>query len=209
MPIGKFSKSKSKSKRDADEGEEEEAPKRGRGKAPRKRKSMWAGVKSSSPKSSMPSTGDYRFRVIGCEPGHNPKTGNDSFKVDLEVVASDGPKASDPGTEVIAVFVVTGKGGSFGQERAKSFVMAAAGFEDDESYDEFDPGGEFIDSVLGDSNDYSDLGGLVDRIVDCRVTLGSPVIDSVTGQPTGDHYREYTWEPLTAEEQEPLSTEDL
>jgi len=145
----------------------------------------------------MPTVGDYRFRVVGCAEGNNPGTGNDSFKVSLEVVDSDGTDAFKSGDEGVAVFIISGKGAQAGLSRVKSFVMAAAGYaiDDEGDYDEFDPEGDFIDSCTGAQNSFSEMGGVDGRLVDCRVTRGGPT-------PDGDYYREYSWEPVDDKDQE-------
>ncbi len=205
MPIGKFSKSKSKASGNEDAGQEQEAPARGRvdsrggGKASRgggRRRSKYSGIKASEPKDNMPTCGDYRFRVSNVVEGYNEEEDRESFKITLEVVDSDGSDANKPGDSVFVVFITSGKGGRFGLERVKSFVMAAAGYDDDDedAYDEFDPEGDFIDSCTGTANDFSDMGGVTGRLVECRVTRGNAT-------PDGDYYREYKWAPVDDDEQ--------
>ncbi len=184
MPIGKFSNT------GANKAATAASPARGGGK----RRSRYAGIEASAPRDPMPTAGDYRFRVTECVEGHNPGTGTDSFKVKLEVVESDGSDANSEGENVLALFLVSGKGGQAGLSRVKSFVMAAAGYDDEEAFNEFDPEGEFIDSCTGAQNEFSDMGGVAGRLVDCRVTRGNAT-------PTGDYYREYSWAPVGDDEQ--------
>jgi hypothetical protein len=169
MTIGQFNKSKPAAN----------------AKAPPKPRSRWAGVKAAQPRDSFPHAGTYRFRVVSCEEGFNPGTNNASFKAHLEIVAqADGQTMHADGDTVLALFMLST---AAGQSRAKSFVIAASGHEDEASYDEFDPDGEFIDAVLGHANARSaDAASFAGRLVDCRVSKGKDTGD-------GDYYREYEW----------------
>jgi hypothetical protein len=146
----------------------------------------------------MPFEGSYRFRVLATDAGHNPGTGTESFKTRLEVVASEGPNANAEGDKCVAVFLTSGKGGPSGLARVKRFVMFAAGYENDDTYDEFDPEGDFIDACEAGGEE-SPLAG---RFVECDVQRGRSRDD-------GDYYREYAWSLVPEGEQEvAIPTED-
>lgn len=157
-------------------------------KAPAKPRSRWAGIKAAQPRDPFPHAGVYRFRIVSNEEGFNPGTNNASFKAHLEIVAQgDGQTMHNVGDAVMALFMLST---TAGQSRAKAYVIAGAGFEDEESYDAFDPDGEFIDAVLGHQNARSeDAAAFAGRLVDCVVSKGKE-----TGE--GDYYREYAWSPV-------------
>jgi hypothetical protein len=159
------------------------------GAAPQKKKSRYAGIQAAQPKDPMPHAGEYRFKVLGCEEGHNPGKGTDSFKAKLEIVAlDDGNTHHRVGDTVVFIQLLTGKAGPAGLARTKSFVMAAAGFDDEAAYDAFDPDGEFIDAQTGAQNEYAARGELIaGSLVDCKVIRGNPTPDGV------DYYREFAW----------------
>jgi hypothetical protein len=162
------------------------------------KKSRYAGIEAATPRDPMPHVGTYRFAVVGCVEGLNPGNGNESFKATLQVLDADdeGFKSHNAGDTVTVVFLLTGKGGTAGLGRTKSFVMAAAGFEDESAFDAFDDTGEFIDSVTGTVNAFSEAGHtIVGRVVDCKVTRGNAT-------PDGDYYREYAWAVVADDEPE-------
>lgn len=172
-------------------------PTAGKGAAPAKRKSKYAGISAAVPRDPMPVVGQYRFRTLECNEGFNPGTGTESFKTQLEIVEIfKGGDGHEVGDTVCVIHLISGKAGPSGLARVKAQVMASAGFEDEESYDEYDPDGEYIDAQTGADNDMSDKPGIVGRLVDCDVTRGNPVGD------TGDYYREYAWAPVSDDEQE-------
>lgn len=170
-----------------------------------KRRSKYGGVKAAEPRDPVPFPGIYRFRVVSVEEGHNRGRGTDSFKVSLEICQTLGDEVLDkPGDTVSAFWLTSGPAGPSGLSRVKSFVMAAAGYDDESEYDAFDPDGEFIDACAGQRNEYADAGlTIVGRYVDCEVTRGNPVVDRDTkevkigrdGKP--DFYREFAWSPCT------------
>ena len=154
------------------------------------KKSRYAGVKAMAPRDPMPTAGEYRFVVLACEEGYNPGTGNESFKATLQVEESEGLEANKAGDSCVFIQLVSGGSGQFGLARVKSFVMAAAGYEDEAEYDAYDPEGEFIDACTGKANAYSERGeSIVGRKVLCRVTKGKPTPDGL------DYYREFEWAP--------------
>lgn len=161
------------------------------GAAPKKnvKKSRYAGIQAATPRDPMPHVGTYRFRVIEAVEGQNPGNGNESYKVKFEIVDldEDGARHHKAGDVVVMVQLLTGKGGPSGLQRVKSFVMAAAGYEDESEFDAFDPEGLFIDSTAGNVNAMSERGSIIGRVVDCMVTRGNATADGA------DYYREFAW----------------
>ena len=167
------------------------------------RKSRYAGVKAAQPRPPMPHAfaGTYRFRIEGCEEGHNPGKGTQSYKVTLAIVAMADREGNElanntfhnVGDTVNAIFMLTT---AAGLSRVKAFVIAGSGFSEEEAFDAFDPEGEFIDATVGAKNDFSEKGlTIVGRLVDCVVTRGNAT-------PEGDYYREYAWGVVPDAEQE-------
>jgi hypothetical protein len=157
---------------------------------PAKKKSRYAGIKAAQPRDPMPHVGEYIFRVLEVAEGHNPGKGTDSHKKTLEIVELDGTDQHAVGDSVVVIDLINGKGGPAGLGRVKAFTMAAAGFEDEEAYDAFDPDGEYIDSTCTEG------GPLTGRLVACKVTRGNTVPDST------DYYRVYAWAPVGEEHQD-------
>jgi hypothetical protein len=172
----------------------------GKGRAPVKRKSRYAGITADVPRDPMPEVGEYILKVVECTEGVNPGTGTESFKATFEVV--DGTnEAHAAGDQVVAVFLLTGKGGPSGLPRVKSLVMAAAGYESEDEFNAFDPDGEFIDACTGAVNAYSEAGlGIAGRYVFAEVKRGKDVVRD--GVPTGDYYREFSWGVVADDSQE-------
>lgn len=156
------------------------------------RRSKYAGIQAAQPRDPMPAEGMYRFRVLSVDEGHNPKTGNDSFKTRLEIIELDEHAAQHhrEGDVVFMGWITSGKGGASGLSRVKSFVMAAAGYTDESAYDAYDPDGGFIEACLGAANEYAERGEtILGAEVLCRVTRGNPTPDGA------DYYRECDWSP--------------
>lgn len=169
-------------------------------KRPPARKSRYAGVKANVPRDPMLDVGEYRLRVLMNEETRADYAGAKTwYRANLQVVACIGDDATPEGSEVVAVFGVETVAG-LGE--AKSYVMAAAGFEDEGEYDEFDPEGEHIDATVGEVNEYSADGPpLVGRLVDVEVKKGNPCKDK-DGNLNGDYYRKYYWAVVPEEDQE-------
>lgn len=166
------------------------------------KRSRFAGVKTLEPRAEMPEVGIYRFRIDAAEEGFNQGTGNQSAKFSLTVVGvADG--THQVGDTVKFVELLTGKGGQFGVARLKGFVMTAAGYDDEAAYDEWDPNADFLEAVLGASNEFSERGcTIIGRLIDGEVKRGKDVINPQTGAATGDWYRIYTWMAVPEDEQE-------
>ncbi len=153
------------------------------------KKSRYAGIAAAQPRDPIPHCGTYRFRVGACSEHSNPGTGSETFHAQLEIVDLDdeGSKSHKASDSVTILFMLSGPGAPSGLARVKAFVMAAAGFEDEGEYDEFDPSGEYIDACTGAANDYSDKGTITGRVVDCLVTRGNSTKDGT------DYYRNFAW----------------
>lgn len=155
------------------------------------RKSRYAGIQAAGSRDPYPNPGEYVLLVESMTESHNPGKGTESVKITLEVVESEGDGAQDKGDRVFVSERVVGPGSAPGLSRLKSFVMAAAGFDDEEEYDAFDPNGEFIEACLGASNAFSGDDRLaVGRMVACRVSRGRDLQDG------SDYYRNYDWSPI-------------
>ena len=88
-------------------------------------------------------------------------------------------------------------------------VMATAGYESAAEYNEFDPDGDFFETVIGEANAFAEQGLTLDRrLVDVLVSRGKPVIDKKTGEPRldaqgePDYYRNYRWTVVPDAEQD-------
>lgn len=165
--------------------------------ATRARKSRYAEIKAAVPRDPMPPVGDYRFRIESCEEGKNPGTGRESFKIHLVVEGSVGTDALEVGEKCVVVFITSGECANSGLARVKAFVVAAAGYEDEDAFEEtLGNDGQFIDAVVGEANEWSENGPPLDgRLVDCSVKRGKTIPES------DDYYREYEWYPVGDEEQ--------
>lgn len=169
----------------------------------------YSGIAANAGQYPQPSPGRYRFKVLKTYESKNPRTG-EWFHGDLEVVFAEstgGDVINPPGSTVTFLQGVGSRSASAGLPRVKSFTMASAGFDDESNYNAFDPRGAFLDAVSGvPGMVYEDgspivpnpLGG---RYVDCVVTLGKPVVNKQTQQPTGEYYRNYNWSVVAEEEQ--------
>lgn len=155
------------------------------------RKSRYAGIQAAGARDPYPNCGEYVLRVESMVESFNPGKGTDSVKVTFEVVESTGKEAQAPGDRVFVSERVSGPGSPAGLSRLKSLVMAAAGFDDEAEFDDFDEDGEFIEACLGASNKYSKDDRLAPgRLVAVRVSRGRDLPDG------SDFYRNYDWSPI-------------
>jgi hypothetical protein len=172
----------------------------GRGAAaPAKAGGRWGGIPSAKPQIPFPDPGEYRFRIKDGELSFNPKSGNESVKVTLEIVLTDCKSTSSGDVQFVAV--VSGKAKEIGEDRVRFLAMAAMGFTESEGekYAAAYPKGEPIDNLLNGVESEASLAG---RLVDAVVKLGAPCLDRDTKQPTGNHYREYEWSVVDESEQD-------
>lgn len=152
------------------------------------RKSRYAGIQARGSYDPYPNVGEYIFRVTQITEGGNPAKGTETVKVTLEVLESEGEHAHQKGDTVFFSERTSGAGSQQGLSRIKAFMMAAAGFEDEEQYDEFDPEGFFIEACLGAENEYSgDDRTATGRLIGCKVSRGKDTPDG------SDFYRNYVW----------------
>lgn len=159
------------------------------------------GVKAATNKYPMPHPGDYLLQVIETYEKESEKSGM-YFHADFEILESSQPL--NPAGSKCTALQGTNPGKQFkvGGPKVKAFVMAAAGFDDEGAYNEFDPEGQFIDACNGVANRvYTDgtpivSNPLAGRLVRSSVSMGNPVLDKKTQQPTGDFYREHSWQPV-------------
>lgn len=155
------------------------------------RKSRYAGIVERN-RDPMPDVGKYRLRIVSLEEAQNPGTMKESVKVKVVAVELVGNEYQDRGGEMLCLFMRT----TAGLAELKKCVRHAAGFEDVDQYDAFDPDGFFIDACVGQANEYSNAGlTVVGRIVDTEVRKGKD-----TG--TGDWYRDYVWAVVGEDEQD-------
>ena len=132
------------------------------------------------PRDPMLPEGGFRVRHIGAEELIHPVKKTTSWRVQFEA----------NGEAFIALFHNT----TAGIAEFQRYVMAAAGYDSAAEYSEFDPEGDFFETVIGEANAFSDAGLSIEgRVCDVRVTYGKACVDKATGEPTGDHYRQYKW----------------
>lgn len=167
-------------------------------------RSRWAGVQCAKDRDPKFNPGHYVVRVLSNEITIKPDhTRAETFHGKCEIVwAAEGSEDHVGDQRVFWQPLST----SYAFERVKSYVVAAAGY-DEPSYDAFDPEGGFLDSVCGTVNPasqpYIDAGmTVVGRLVEVRVTRGREMLDPQTQQPTGDHWREHKWSPTPEEQQD-------
>lgn len=146
------------------------------------------------PKDPMLDPGEYRVRHIGAEELIHPVKKTLSWRVQFVCVSEE--VESGP---FIALFMNT----TAGIAEYQRYCMAMAGYESAAEYNEFDPEGDFFETVIGEANAFSEAGHTIERrLADVRVTHGKAVLDRDTGEPTGDHYRQYKWTVVPDDEQD-------
>lgn len=177
-----------------------EAPARG---APRK--SKYAGVHAAGQRTPSPWPGEYLFEILETTDDNGQGSNDTSYKaraiiVDLGDTEDDkGQVVTDVhahhkvGDEVfLLVGMTSGNGMRAGLERVKAFTIAAAGYEDEPSYDAFDPDCVFLDYCGGTgrgSEEYPEAG-VVGRKVACIVRKGEEKAMAPDG-----FYRVYVFAP--------------
>ena len=179
-------------------------------------RSKYGGITCSDTRDPMLEEGTYRVRVTGAVEGYNPGKRRASYKVSLQVLeAADGSKTAKGSTVTMVCFETDAGLGDL-----KRFAVHAAGFgpaladreagvdvrakliEGERAFDALDESfgrsGAILEATFGVA---SPAPSLVGRIVDVIVSLGKPVINPQTSQPTGDHYRVYSWGVVPEAEQ--------
>lgn len=160
-------------------------------------KSIYAGINTDVLRDPMLDPGKYRLRVLSAEERVNPQDEAKRTVITHFEVAETYEGNMKPGAKGATVFAVTGsKAAPYNRARLKAQMAACVGIELFQ-YDEFDPDGMFLEACLGYSNDRSVEieSAFLGREVLVTVTLGSPCKDK-DGKLTGDHFREYAWEPV-------------
>lgn len=166
--------------------------------------SMWSGVQSAADRDPKLGVGHYRLRVVSNEitikPDHTKKK---TFKATFDVVEAMPGSTDKAGDARVHLETISGDSAQYGLERSKAYMVAAAGYDGDATYDAFDPKGEFLSAIVGVANSYSAQfpANIVGRLVDVRVSQGNPVLDKVTKAPTGDYWRVCSWTPVPETEQ--------
>jgi hypothetical protein len=140
----------------------------------------------------------YRVRHLGFEELIHPQFKTISWRSSVE--------NTETGETAITLHMNTTAGVAEYQRQ----VMATAGYESAAEYNEFDPEGDFFETVIGEANAFAEMGLTIDRrLVDVVVKRGKPVLDKETGLPkidplTGepDYYRNYAWSVVPDDEQD-------
>jgi hypothetical protein len=139
----------------------------------------------------------YRVRHLGAEELIHPEFKTKSWRISIE--------NTETGEAHITLHMNTTAGIAEYQRQ----VMATAGYGTAAEYSEFDPEGDFFETVIGEANAFAESGLMIDRrLVDVVVSRGKPCVDKA-GQPkidplTGeqDYYRRYAWAVVPDEEQD-------
>jgi hypothetical protein len=169
------------------------------------RKSKYAGVHAAGQRTPSPWPGEYLLEILETTDDNGQGSNDTSYKV-RAVIVNMADTENDKGeivTDVNAhhkigdeVFVLigmtSGNGMRAGLERVKAFTIAAAGYEDEPSYDDFDPECVFLDYCGGTgrgSEDYPEAG-VVGRQVACVVRKGEEKPTAPDG-----FYRVYAFAP--------------
>lgn len=150
----------------------------------------------AKPRDPMLPAGSFRVRHIDAEELVHPVSKRISWRVQYSV-----------GEDVyVALFFNT----SAGVAEYQRYCIAMAGYTDLEEFKNFtasvapdsdDSDDDFFASVIGDANAFSDYP-LAGRLCDVRVTFGNEVKDKDTGEPTGDHFRNYKWTVVSDDDQD-------
>lgn len=188
MMVGKFTK-----------------PVAGAAAKPPVRKSRYAGIELKDDRDPMLDVGEHRVRIRLCEETQNPGTLKESVKVRIVPVSLVGNEYVEDEKQRLMLFMRT----TAGLAEFKRCVAKSAGFEDYPEYDAFDPPetGWFLEACLGNTCEearaFSDAGlSIIGRLVDVTVRRGKDAIDPKSKQPTGDWYRQYTFDVVPDEEQD-------
>lgn len=161
---------------------------------PKPKPKKFGAATDATPRDPMLPEGDFRVRHLGAEELIHPVKKTLSWRVQFCCVSEEGE--SEP---YIALFMNT----TAGIAEYQRYCMAMAGYESAAEYNEFDPEGDFFETVIGEANAFSEAGHTIERrLCDVRVTYGKPVLDRDSGEPTGDHYRQYKWTVVPDEEQD-------
>ncbi len=172
---------------------------------PKPKPKKFGAATDAVPHDPMLPEGEFRVRHIGAEELIHPVKKTLSWRVKFVCVSEEGE--SEP---YIALFMNT----NAGIAEYQRYCTAMAGYETAQECNDFvcavmpdvdadEAGDAFFTSVLGDANAFSEAGlSIESRLTDVRVTWGKACIDRDSGEPTGDHYRNYKWTVVPDEEQD-------
>ncbi len=172
---------------------------------PKPKPKKFGAATDATPRDPMLPEGDFRVRHIAAEELVHPVKKTLSWRVQFVAVSEEGE--SEP---FIALFMNT----TAGVAEYQRYCAAMAGFENATEVNEFvaavmpdvdldEASDAFFTSVIGDANAFSEAGHTIERrLCDVRVTFGKACVDRDTGEPTGDHYRNYKRTAVPDEEQD-------
>jgi hypothetical protein len=162
--------------------------------APKPKPKKFGAATDATPRDPMLPEGDFRVRHIGAEELIHPVKKTTSWRVQFMTVSEEGEQGP-----FIALFMNS----TAGIAEYQRYCVAMAGYESAADYNEFDPEGDFFETVIGEANAFADAGLTIDRrLCDVRCTYGKAVLDRDTKEPTGDHYRNYKWTVVSEDEQD-------
>lgn len=161
---------------------------------PKPKPKKFGAATDATPRDPMLPEGEYRVRHIGAEELIHPVKKTTSWRVQFVAVTDTGESAP-----YIALFMNS----TAGVAEYQRYCMAMAGYGNAAEYNDFDPEGDFFETVIGEANAFAEAGHTIERrLCNVRVTYGKACLDRETGQPTGDHYRNYKWTVVPDEEQD-------
>jgi len=152
--------------------------------------SRYKGAKGRKTNPEFPQVGTYLLEVVSNREEISKKSKNFAFVADLKILEIiDGGDTHRVGEVVRFRVNTSGSGANYGVNDVKSYVMAASGIDDEESYDAFDPEGFFIDLVGGNvhpgNEEYRKRGdSIIGQQVRAKVSKGADRQD-------GDWYRNW------------------
>jgi hypothetical protein len=164
-------------------------------------------MKSKPPREPMAPYGAHRVRLESASQHRHPdkKTLSNHYVYSVVETTADT-------TAVGEVFKVLTFDTSPGRRELGHMTMALLGYDPDdaqanEAYNEYNQDGRLYDASLGlydSGRHWIDANGgnqpMIGRIVEVVVTRGNAVTEK--GEPTGDHYRNFSWTPIEESEQE-------
>lgn len=166
--------------------------------APKQKKKKYKDLTPEEPKAPIIPLGKGVAEIISHEYSTNEGNGNETVTVNLrlaEVTEGDG----EEGQECVVLFTRSSKSESYVARRFFAYVIAAAGFESVQAYNEVDPDNDFFAQMFDQESTAFDDQTLDGRFVAYVATQGKPVLKD--GEPTGEHYTDLKWSPIDEEHQ--------
>jgi len=162
--------------------------------ARQQRMAQYHGAVSEAREPMLPAGGPYRIRFTAVEEPP-PPPGKDPWAIfRFTVEGSNDPDVPEGGAYA-ALFPISSRAMAASGPKINALCVAAAGFEDQAAFFEWDAQSEYYCASLGEQNALAAEGyTLVGRVADVKVHHGKETA-------TGDYYREYTWYPVPEEEQ--------